>query len=604
MYVPLSQEVRQFRLLTIKGGHGDVDLQCSLRTVDLEGPETAKWATVSYCWGDPRERIPLAVNGQTVLVPPNARDAIIRLRLPTQNREVWIDSVCINQADLRERSLQVASMGLIYRRAEGNYIFLGHASGVDTDRIVHILGSGADRIRAARASLNQAQEMGFMTGLVPNEWLLNGVISAAEMALLEPLFQSLWFQRLWVVQEASLAKHNVCLFGGSSFPLEDVLLNASINTKPMSFGLQSTRSVFAAATMRQFAVSSHQPLNLGGEHFLRYFPIIRTMDTTDPRDRVYAVLDLYRHRAGLQSLPNLLVPDYTRPVADVFRAATRHALTEPASGGILSSICHRSDHDMSADGYRSWALRFDRKFSPAEDCLALRSAAATFPTDSVDHRLETADSGDPNVLKLKCWLIGRVTASSITTSSPQFQSVDYDTAKQMVNFVLARSMPMRELAQTYGLDDCYGLAADVLSTGSLGGQDLQFKDRAARRAAFKLYVQHIHQRKTVPEKPRPGTGNDDDYAVFQFHKLMSNTIHRRRCFRVDSGHVGIGPVILREHDCLVICNGAEHPYVLRPCTFPGSFLLQYQFVGAAYVPGLMTGQVFHLNLEQSWFNIQ
>ncbi|KAK4497941.1 hypothetical protein PRZ48_010597 [Zasmidium cellare] len=603
-YQQLSEEVRQFRLLTIKKGKGNDDIRCILQSLDLEGPETPSWVTVSYCWGDPRERIPLEVNGHTIFVPPNARDAIVRLRLPSEDRVVWIDSVCINQADLKERSLQVRSMGLLYRKAEANYIFLGHPSGVHTERIAQILRNGADRIRAARGSLNQAEEMGFMTGLVPQAWLVNGVISAADMALLEPLFHSPWFQRLWVVQEASLANHNVCLFGASSFPLEDVLLNASINTKPTSFGLESSRGVFAAAAMRQFAVSSHQPLELGGEQFLRYHPIIRTMNTTDPRDRVFAILDLYRHRAGLQSLPELLMPDYTKPTSDVFRDATRHALSEPASGGLLSTICHRSDADMYANGYSSWTLRLDRRFSPAEDCLALRSAAATFPPDSVDHRLELADSGNSNVLRVKAWVIGRVTAASNAAPSPQFQSVDFDTAKQIINFVLSRTMGMA--LQTYGLDDMYGLAADILSMGSLSGQGYQFKDRAARRAAFKLYVQYLHQKKVLPEEPKPGIVDEDASAAAQFHKLMSNSTHRRRCFQVGTGigRVGLGPVILREGDFLAICNGAEHPYVLRSDGDHGFIDLKFQFLGAAYVPGLMASQVFHLFLAKMWIDIR
>lgn len=595
-YQQLSEEVRQFRLLTIGGGGADAELQCILRCANVEDERTERWETVSYCWGNPQQRVPLKVNGHILLVPSNARDAIFRLRLPSGDRVVWIDSVCINQADVLERSRQVANMGLIYREAKGNLIFLGHPPGIDTHKIANVLRDGAERIRAARGLLTQAEETGYMTGLVPNNWLVNGVVILEEMEALDPLFRSPWFQRLWVVQEASLAKNNVCLFGASDFPLEDVLLNASINTRPISFGAESTRGIFAAAAIRQFAISSHQPIDLGGEHFLNYHPIIRTMDTTDPRDRVYAVLDIYRHRAGLKRLPELLVPDYTRAIAHVFRDATRHALTEPASGGLLSTICHRSDSDMNETGYTSWTKRFDRRFSPADDCLALRSAATTFKPDSVDHHLELADAGDLNILILKGWIIGNLTWSSVSASTSQFQSLNYDIAKDMVDSLLARSMTVASF-QTYGMDDAYSLAADVLSTGSLGGQGFQFNDRTARENAFKLYTQHLHEERTIPDIPRTGTVESIS-SIATFYKLMSNQTHRRRCFQLDSGHVGIGPAMVREGDILAICNGAEHPYVLRPVG------PEYRFVGAAYVPGLMTGQVFHFNLEPTWFSIR
>lgn len=51
--------------------------------------------------------------------------ALRRLRSCTQVCTVWADAVCINQADAAERSIQVATMGELYRRCSGVLIWLG-----------------------------------------------------------------------------------------------------------------------------------------------------------------------------------------------------------------------------------------------------------------------------------------------------------------------------------------------------------------------------------------------------------------------------------------------------------------------------------------------
>ena len=72
-----------------------------------------------------RERAWLFLNGVRVNVPASAATAIRRMRLPDQDCTLWIDAVCINQADNSERSAQVALMGSIYKIASGNLIYLG-----------------------------------------------------------------------------------------------------------------------------------------------------------------------------------------------------------------------------------------------------------------------------------------------------------------------------------------------------------------------------------------------------------------------------------------------------------------------------------------------
>jgi hypothetical protein len=64
------------------------------------------------------------VNGQHFLIRKNLFNALLHLRLK-RPRALWIDAICINQADIQERNAQVSLMAFIYRRATRVVVWLG-----------------------------------------------------------------------------------------------------------------------------------------------------------------------------------------------------------------------------------------------------------------------------------------------------------------------------------------------------------------------------------------------------------------------------------------------------------------------------------------------
>lgn len=56
------------------------------------------------------------------------------MALPDKPRVLWIDAICINQADMQERSRQVTMMGDIYTLTAQNLVFLG-AGGKKTAKV-------------------------------------------------------------------------------------------------------------------------------------------------------------------------------------------------------------------------------------------------------------------------------------------------------------------------------------------------------------------------------------------------------------------------------------------------------------------------------------
>jgi hypothetical protein len=82
---------------------------------------------LSYRWGSEKKPVALRITDSNqdagyIPITTNCAAAIVAL-IPTSVRYLWIDAICINQADLGEKDLQVPLMGRIYSQAS---LVVGH----------------------------------------------------------------------------------------------------------------------------------------------------------------------------------------------------------------------------------------------------------------------------------------------------------------------------------------------------------------------------------------------------------------------------------------------------------------------------------------------
>lgn len=143
----------EIRILRIQHGKGDDRLECMLfpSALELGNNQTShskhqKWpyTALSYWWGDPDE---IATNRITIYYDTGARGvrqtlnefnlsgsffirhnlkaALLRFRHATEDVNVWVDAICINQDDKAEKTCQVARMHEVYTQAEAVCVWLG-----------------------------------------------------------------------------------------------------------------------------------------------------------------------------------------------------------------------------------------------------------------------------------------------------------------------------------------------------------------------------------------------------------------------------------------------------------------------------------------------
>ncbi|EME48315.1 hypothetical protein DOTSEDRAFT_96132, partial [Dothistroma septosporum NZE10] len=127
-YQSLNAARQEIRLLVLQPGCQHCPLRSSLQHDSLRGKlfigrksllGRPKYETVSYCWGEQRQRrySMIVVDGKGLQVPKSAAQVLRRLRYVDRSRILWIDAVCIDQSNQDEQAQQVALMGEIYSQS-------------------------------------------------------------------------------------------------------------------------------------------------------------------------------------------------------------------------------------------------------------------------------------------------------------------------------------------------------------------------------------------------------------------------------------------------------------------------------------------------------
>ncbi|KAF5635976.1 heterokaryon incompatibility protein [Fusarium sp. NRRL 52700] len=192
------------------------------------------YSALPYVWGDASEQKYILVN--RVLFRRNLHQALTQLRSNGVVEWLWIDSLCIQQKNLDEKSYQVGLMGTIFGNAVRVYSWLGEgtpSTDIAMDFCARIgsqatmvgidqgsgkgLGIFLSELFASRKSpsglTRGAQDLAdFFHGLLQDPGL------KAQESGANQLFQGLrdmmdreYWKRIWINQEVALAKEAVVL---------------------------------------------------------------------------------------------------------------------------------------------------------------------------------------------------------------------------------------------------------------------------------------------------------------------------------------------------------------------------------------------------------
>ena len=574
---------RSIRLVRIHGSDRDSDdIYCTIETHPLDSHPP--YAALSYTWGSQKSKKIIHCNNDSVLlVTQNLWRALRRLKPQLgDDRTLWIDAICINQEDLRERSAQVQLMRDIFQSAERVLIWIGEEQD-------HSAGAFELARRLAQLSTTQAQEASkdlASAGLPPR--------GASEWKSLEALYHRKLFSRVWCIQEIAVASKATIICGGIEVPWEHLIGSANM--------LDSFKLFY------QTGIADRGFLGLG-EPRLRSMSVTLqdilqfawSWEATDPRDKIYALLGLASDRAASK-----IVPDYTSSVAELYKRVAIYHLQKYG----LEFLELAGDTSLRrVDGLPSWCPDWSNstwynigKYESSVRYYANQPAGA-------DTRMTINFSQENNILRVRGKIIDKIKTASVQKYERP-SDITLVTIPIITNVLRSLARRIRWLRwqvwektalnlKTYPTgEDLLSLYGQVLVAGSQEHRvqfnrlmndsprplsELANTDKSDWfYSCFRRHELNIYEAERDIDEPKRAT---ETLAACLYADEVENWSENRRLITTEGGYLGMAPLTARASDRICLLAGTNSQFLLRGKKG------KYRFIGACYIHGVQTDSV-------------
>ncbi|KAK1761227.1 heterokaryon incompatibility protein-domain-containing protein, partial [Echria macrotheca] len=287
------------RILRLGKGKGTDPLHGVLQVRQLKYfPE---YEALSYTWADANgnanrtKKLYLGSSWDITPITPNCEAALRSLRLPTKERYIWVDALCINHTRVQERSSQVQLMPVIYATAQRVLVYLG-----DDRPSVDIKSS------RLKAGWNGWED----------RW------NEMDENLKRP-----YFFRSWIIQEIAMAKSALVTDG------------KSWRVWPIHNDLKETKTFLP--WISHFDKRKYKTPN----DLVQLVIDSWTSQASDPRDKVFALLGVISGAAA-----DGLIADYSLSMEHVYTGFASFALQKL---GAISLLKYAGGYEKSP-GLPSW----------------------------------------------------------------------------------------------------------------------------------------------------------------------------------------------------------------------------------------------------------
>ena len=324
-------EPPNIRLLTVLPGHDDDKIFCQLRVASLQQvANNATYESLSYCWGGEDASMCISLHNafeaeeqaSAFHVRPNLYSALCALRFHDRPRTLWVDAVCINQADEREKSAQIPLMRQIFEGAIRTLVWLGGSTS-DSEPAVRL-------VRALTAAWEKCNgDIPTIAKLKSDEMPQLGLPTYPSMDYdnLLNLLALPWFERAWVVQEIIVSKSAWVYWGSERVDWKDLITAVFFAVRvEMPFVTHPAVNRLIAIADEDYFYRNEKCCLLSV--LLRH----RSRQATIPLDKVYAFMFLTEK--GDNFIPIDL--DYKQDLATAYTSIAKQIVQHDQSLDILS----------------------------------------------------------------------------------------------------------------------------------------------------------------------------------------------------------------------------------------------------------------------------
>jgi hypothetical protein len=625
------------------------EISATMDTYSLD--DAPPFNALSYTWGKPYrepfgdddpESPPefvqvIKCNGAQVKITQNLFEALSSFKELAITGFLWVDAICINQADLDERSSQVTLMGDVYSQAQTVLVWLGHHhEGIE--EFQWAITEFLDLVQ----SPDNLNSMGshFSTASLYDKSFWEEVYHFYRSCR--------WFSRMWVFQEIALPKNVRMFCSTTEMPFQRMLLFASlmsdvgwlgaiVNLDMRTPGDKTQawlKELLIVSTVKKSmewdnnrgVVWSEDAVDSPIPHLCALLWLSKGHSCFDARDNIYALLGFIDRTFNFNSPPieDLVQPDYKTEVTTVFTnittlllskmetldylGDTRRSLQDPVALNLPSWVVDFSsplqapfatllDRPCDASSYESSSYskfkvegnilhcsgaRFDRvttiQHGNLEGCLKYNADGLLLQFFQFYLNLPHLILGIPRLIIL-CRTIILGQSSYLGTDSGFSEDFKLESdAFMKVRMVFLVLYALKET--TAHIEIAQIMEAFELSTSPLERNISQFFiDRQLCRGQCGDI--------STEDNRKACDALDKILAFYSLH-IGYSTVHRR-LFTMGYGFLGSGIETLQEGDEVWLLCNARAPMILRPTEVPDEFTL----IGECYIYGFMDGEMLN-----------
>lgn len=593
-YQPLTahNSIRLLNLLPCEDSDPNQSLKCNLTVVSLS--DNPSFVALSYTWGENVFPEKLYCHDGALDITTNLHSALLRFRLADKPLRIWVDAVCINQANGDEKTRQIPLMTSIYGQATEVLIWLGEAS-EDSEDVMKYLKRIGQRFLDRGGPINEPRD----ERSPENDLIWADVTEDPNLEKTVVIWARPWFSRRWIIQEMALAQKATVHCGTVSMDW-NVLSHANQAISRLAgdgsqYWNKETKKIrqLRAMTMtnmwklnhirEQIWTNSQSPPRRRIHELLDH---ARAFDCRDAKDRVFALLAIFN-----RGREEPLKIDYSKSEAEVYIAFTRYCLQNDITVDILS-LAGTTNHSLIPDSLNlpSWV----------PNCrLPFRSPTDTLNSFDAGYRLASSIAlpSDPESRELlaRGIIVDKIAAFVHPISSfhkpgvpspfvhsqpatflkPAHIATWYEQVELVLCHVFKTSYPTpttyigggdiwEALARTLIIDRedvVFDLRRDKPESADATSTPLWQEWKGFSNHMLKCAQEAREGKKEEGEEPKLMIIS---YEQMEYH-IRPPLLCEDRCFFITQrGYIGLGPKDVKEGDVVVVLAGSGVPHIVRP----------------------------------------
>ncbi|RMZ66812.1 heterokaryon incompatibility (het-6OR allele) [Pyrenophora seminiperda CCB06] len=339
-----------------------------------------------------------------------------------------------------------------------------------------------------------------------------------------PIFETHWFQRVWVIQEYIKSSSTEVFWGNASFSFE--LLGKAV-TSVMGYHYSKIANYTEACTGMQSCFDIYRMRQDDGTTNTFFKTLLLTKDrkATDPRDKIFALVELpFCDRGEDTFFP--LAPDYSLDVAEVYYITARRLLLERKEIDVLAYVKPGS---LISENWPSWVPDWTHCRSP--NAFAGRKVSAYTPAIIHEAKCRFCFNERYNSLSVGGIVVDRIDYLSADIFDRNPSTKQYGLRKLSR---LRRSWLHAINAFINHFSDRFDEKTLAKSLTAGGGAHLVVLEGEDEEETFMTDYRNF----AAYVKTREESARDYSETTNTFVNLVCNTVARRRFFVTESGMLG------------------------------------------------------------------